>query len=345
MCVVFEYTPSQWGSNLTYDSPVVSVALTTYNQKDLSLKALRSMFSQDYPNLEVIISDDSSTDGTFEAVKECCEQYARDNGRFRIALNRNEKNIGITKNYELAFGLTSGELIVTAGGDDISHPDRVSRIVEEWLKTEKKATVIFHRLRPIDENDSPLGYRWWRLTLRNPIGASMAYMPLVVKDFPEISYPDSFEDNVFARRAFLYGDPLFIDDELIDYRVGCGATSSGNMRSRRLKISRSMVLSTMQNRLDIDSKRGQVSSERIDELTALIDEIAQTYSLEQEMLTAKTLLGKTRAFREYRKSPHPAHPFTRKWMMTYYIPLIYPWASGITSLIVRSHRRLQRLRK
>ena len=52
------------------DRPKASIIIPTYNQDKYIVRAIQSALSQDYPNLEVIISDDNSGDGTKEVVEE-----------------------------------------------------------------------------------------------------------------------------------------------------------------------------------------------------------------------------------------------------------------------------------
>lgn len=314
----YSYIPD---STANRTSPLVSVVLATYNQEDLSLIAFESLLSQDYDNLEIIAVDDCSSDNTYEVLEARCRQYR---GPHIVRIIKNEVNLGICKNYEYGFRLAKGELIVTGGGDDISYPNRVSVIVEKWLRTNRKATVIFHKLRPIDMDGVPLGYEWWKLTLRNPIGAAMAYSRVVVDVFPEVSVKDCFEDNVFARRAYLFGEQLHIEDTLIDYRVGSGMTSSGDDISKREKISRYMVNSSIQNAIDVDYVREVAIPCHVRDIELLHQEIAKTYVLENEMITGASCLKRIRAFGQYRTLTNRLHPITPYWMLRHYLPMMFP---------------------
>jgi len=55
--------------------PLVSVAVITYNQKLYLEECINSILSQDYPNMEIVIADDASTDGTHEMLDKFCRQY------------------------------------------------------------------------------------------------------------------------------------------------------------------------------------------------------------------------------------------------------------------------------
>ena len=72
---------------------LVSVHLLVYNAERFIEEALDSILSQDYPNFEVIIGDDASTDGTVEILKRYHAQYPD-----RIKLLLNSVNMGVTNN-------------------------------------------------------------------------------------------------------------------------------------------------------------------------------------------------------------------------------------------------------
>jgi len=276
--------------------PLASIVLTTFNQKELAILSLHSILNQDYQNLEIVISDDTSTDGLYEELVNECQNYASTIGRHSIILNRNEENLGICKNYEKGVYLSSGEIIVIQGGDDIAHPNRVSSIIKHWIDDGKKATVIFHKLNPIDIDGKALNYEWWHLTLRNPIGAAMAYTPVIKEKFDEIEYPKAFEDNIFARRAYMFGDVLYLNEKIIDYRVGSGLTSSGDYFMQRMKICSGMIQSVNQNRIDLKKVKDIIPTSKFIYLDNLITEIYNSYQTEYTLYTSKNRIKIIRAF-------------------------------------------------
>ena len=73
-------------------NPLVSFLLFTYNHEKYVKYALESAINQDYSPLEIIISDDHSTDETYQIIEEIIKKYK---GKNKIILNRMEKNIGV----------------------------------------------------------------------------------------------------------------------------------------------------------------------------------------------------------------------------------------------------------
>ncbi len=119
--------------------PVASIILLTYNQEDYVENALASLLQQDVDDLEIVISDDASTDQTWEIICRICSRYS---GTKKIIRSQNPTNIGIVANYYQAFSLSTGPLIFTAAGDDISLPDRCSKTISFWMASKTKPDLL-----------------------------------------------------------------------------------------------------------------------------------------------------------------------------------------------------------
>ena len=93
--------------------PLVSVGIPVYNGERFIRQALDSVLRQTYDNLEVIISDNASTDKTGEI---CLEYAARDR---RIQYHRSPVNLGVIANFRRAFELSAGDYFMWAAADDV----------------------------------------------------------------------------------------------------------------------------------------------------------------------------------------------------------------------------------
>jgi len=100
-------------------TPLISVALCTYNGARWLPLQLDSVLAQDWPSLEVVAVDDASTDGTPALL----EAYAARDARVR--LHRNAVNVGLRRNFEIALGLCRGELVAPCDQDDVWRPDKL----------------------------------------------------------------------------------------------------------------------------------------------------------------------------------------------------------------------------
>jgi glycosyltransferase involved in cell wall biosynthesis len=90
----------------------VTIMIPTYNQAVYIGQCVRSALSQDYPNLEVIIADDCSTDDTYDAVT----PFLKDS---RLKYFRNEQNLGRVGNYRhTLYHHATGDYVINLDGDD-----------------------------------------------------------------------------------------------------------------------------------------------------------------------------------------------------------------------------------
>ena len=104
--------------------PLVSVVLATYNGERFLKQQLDSVINQTYPNLEIIVVDDGSSDNTINILNEYAIRYRN------VSVFKNEKNLGFVKNFDKACGLASGEFIALCDQDDYWLPDKIKRCVE-----------------------------------------------------------------------------------------------------------------------------------------------------------------------------------------------------------------------
>lgn len=105
------------------EAPLVSVGIPTYNRAERLRGAVESVLAQDHPAIEVVISDNASTDGT-EALG---RSLAAADPRVRYL--RNEVNVGPTANFNLVRAASRGEYLLWLGDDDRLSPDYVSACV------------------------------------------------------------------------------------------------------------------------------------------------------------------------------------------------------------------------
>lgn len=127
--------------------PRVSLILLAYNQEQYVADAIRGALEQDYPNLEIVISDDCSVDRTFEIARELLDGNSWPHA---VRINRTKSNCGILAHLYEAVSLSSGRYIVVGAADDISLPHRVSSVVDCFIST--GADAVFSSWNVIDEH-------------------------------------------------------------------------------------------------------------------------------------------------------------------------------------------------
>ena len=103
--------------------PLVTYLLVTFDQEAYVREAILSAFSQTYSNLEILISDDRSTDNTFTIINEVVASYG---GQHRVIVRRSASNNGLASHLNGAMQDAGGVYIIVAAGDDISLPWRTA---------------------------------------------------------------------------------------------------------------------------------------------------------------------------------------------------------------------------
>ncbi|MEW9585582.1 glycosyltransferase family 2 protein [Paraburkholderia sp. DGU8] len=218
--------------------PLVTLLLIAYNQADQIGDAVRSALAQTYQPLEIIISDDASTDATFAAIEAALAGY---NGPHRVIARRNTANLGISAHLSHIAQMAQGELLFVAAGDDMSAPTRCERVVELWLARERRPDLIATDLADMDEAGhvherlSPTeldAYRTFDDWLANRpwlIGAAHTWSRRLFERFGPMLPGAAAEDQIMVLRAILSGGAVSLREPLVRYRRG------GLSRKRRYR--------------------------------------------------------------------------------------------------------------
>lgn len=127
--------------------PLVSISTLTYNHAPFLEEFFESVLAQDYDNLEIVIGDDCSTDGTREIIKRYQKKYP---DMVRPILN--ERNLGVTKNAQNVLKACRGKYICTIAGDDLLLPGKIGRQVEVFERDES-VNLVYHDLEVFYDDD------------------------------------------------------------------------------------------------------------------------------------------------------------------------------------------------
>jgi glycosyltransferase involved in cell wall biosynthesis len=139
-------------NRLEKEYPLVSIAIITYNQKEYLRECIESCLAQDYPNFEIVVADDCSTDGTQDLLREYEAKYP---GKFVLRLA--EKNQGITQNSNAAHFACKGKYIAWMGGDDLMLPRKISKQVA-FMEKNSDCTICYHNLEVFDSDSNQILY-------------------------------------------------------------------------------------------------------------------------------------------------------------------------------------------
>lgn len=209
--------------------PLVTMLLLVYNQQDVVADAIRAALAQTYPRLEIVVSDDASTDASFDAIQAARAGYG---GPHRIVVNRNPRNLGIGEHLNRMVALSHGELLFIAAGDDASLPQRCERVVQAWLAADRRPDLIASALLDMDAQGDVHGtivpsdlsaYRDAAGWIARPpfvVGAAQAWTRRVYDRFGPFRAGVVGEDMVMAFRAIGSGGALTLNEPLVRYRRG-----------------------------------------------------------------------------------------------------------------------------
>jgi glycosyltransferase involved in cell wall biosynthesis len=228
--------------DLPRSRPLATLVVMTYNQRNIAGNTIQSCLDQSYAPLEIIISDDASTDGTWDVIETIAKNY---NGPHTLITNRNEENLGLAAHMNKIMTLSSGILIVACAGDDICLPTRVERLLETWLKAPDStkaisSSYISMSLEGHDESvvSASMRRRWTAEPTASDIingntwcvGATMAWHRDVFDYFGPIPADAPHEDTFILLRAALLGNVVYLDEPLVRKRKGGIRNPIGNCK-------------------------------------------------------------------------------------------------------------------
>jgi glycosyltransferase involved in cell wall biosynthesis len=134
-------------SAMNHGRPSISVGVPVRNGAQFLAETLDSLLAQSYPDFELIISDNASTDQT-EAI--CREYAARDP---RIRYYRSQRDLGLAQNYNFLFEMARGKYFRWAAADDVCKPHYLQRCLEA-LEHHPEVALAYTKVEFIDENGS-----------------------------------------------------------------------------------------------------------------------------------------------------------------------------------------------
>ncbi|MDP3197165.1 glycosyltransferase [Tabrizicola sp.] len=219
----------------TAELPLVTFAVFGYMQEHCIRDALAAGLAQNYSPLEIIMSDDCSTDKTFQLMETIAKDY---HGPHKILIRRSEVNLGTALHVSAVASIAKGALIVVAAGDDTSLPNRCEAIVERWTKAGQTAVLVHSDMEVMTSNGverltPPLADHESGaidLLLKGPnvafFAPTCAYAIELFKDYDPLFGGSIIEDGVLSVRAILSGSIEYIPIPLV--RQGRYESSSSN---------------------------------------------------------------------------------------------------------------------
>ncbi len=172
--------------------PLVSVVMSVYNEEDYLKETIDSILNQTFPDLEFIVIDDGSNDGTIKILNEYTEVDKR------IKVVSNQVNIGIAASTNSGIKRAAGKYVAIMDAGDLAHPQRLEWQVN-YLESNDDVFILGTQGIWIDEDDRRIGsYR----------------MPLIVDSKALYGEGGAIHPSIMARRA-LFDIIGFYDERLI----------------------------------------------------------------------------------------------------------------------------------
>lgn len=213
----------------TEDRPLVTFALFAYDQEKYIREAAEAALSQTYSPLEIICSDDASSDRTFDIMQEVVSAYT---GPHSVVLRRNPQNLGLARHVNLVVQLARGEIVTFAAGDDISLAGRVEAAVtalrahpeagfyESGNFRIDSAGAPLGAAKPVFEHDTAVSLAGFTSdAVRGLTGAARSYRTSVLKRFAPLDRFCPTEDSTFLLRCLMLGPGWYAVEQLVARRI------------------------------------------------------------------------------------------------------------------------------
>lgn len=176
-------------------APKVSIGMPVYNGERYIGIAIESILEQTEKDIELIISDNASTDAT----ESICRRFVNQDSRVKYF--RNTDNIGAHPNYNITYDASCGEFFKWAAHDDVLDRNYIERCLEK-LEANPEAVVCQSFLKYIDEDDSEIGTYDSRLVGSASSDPAERFAGLILLPHP------AYEIMGLYRRSALQGSML-----------------------------------------------------------------------------------------------------------------------------------------
>lgn len=257
---------------MTAGRPTLSICVPAYNQADFVGEAVESALAIGLPRMEVLVSDDASSDGTLEAVS-----------RFGppVRVLSNPTNLGMVPNWNRCLEQSRGEYVVLLSGDDVVEAGFLRRAVA-LMRTRPTVGMASGQTTRIDEAGNPTGlHRPWSdgftapgtSVLRDALDArgwNIIGNPSCVVLRREAAVPFDLRYRQFPDWAAWVGvlsrwHHLYLDEPSCRYRQHGGQATVTNLRahSARTELERLHVLASLSTEHQVPADLARACGRRL----------------------------------------------------------------------------------
>lgn len=194
----------------TTEWPLVSAIVLCYNQARFVVECLEAIKAQNYPNLELIINDDASKDGSMDVI----ENWLAKNPEIRHVLLRSKVNLGICRSLNNAYRQAKGKYFSGIAADDAWLPNKLFNQVRLMESLPAKVGLVYSDAMQMDEQGNPLPLRFFEAADRNRGFSEMPQGDIQVALWHSNFIPPM--TTLIRRECFdrvgLYDESLFAED-------------------------------------------------------------------------------------------------------------------------------------
>jgi glycosyltransferase involved in cell wall biosynthesis len=188
----------------------VAVCIPTFNQAQYLLDSVGSACHQTYPNVEVWVSDDASTDETSEVMTELCQQFPQ------VHYHRQQKNLGIAGNNTWLLSQPKTKFIVRLDSDDVLMPHYVETVVALMEKF-PDAGYTHTAVQEISEHGENRSVR--RVSRKEVFQDAQKALQASVSGYRVAANICMFRSKVLRELNVYEGRPEFVEDYDLSVRI------------------------------------------------------------------------------------------------------------------------------
>lgn len=292
--------------NSNNKQPLVSICIPTYNVEKTITETLTSVVNQTYKNIEIIISENASTDNTLTILNTFNDP--------RLRIHKNNKTVSAEKNWNKCIELASGDYIAIFHADDLYMPDMVEKQVKAFIDNPSigavftTATYINEHGEKIGESKFPDMLKGKRIydfkdiffaSLRNGtflMTPSAMVRSDIYKELTPFNYEQfrSSADLDMWLRILEKHPVVILEERLLNYRI---SKSQGSYTLGYLHTEKSDFLKTMDHYLSVKSENLNIPGDILDsyEIKRSFDNLlrAVNHLIKGEPQDAKKLIGES----------------------------------------------------
>lgn len=235
--------------------------MATYNGAAYLREQLLSIVAQTYPNLEIILVDDCSSDSTATIAEEFAEQYAH------IYFYPSGQNVGYLKNFERGIRLATGDFIALSDQDDIWLPEKITRLMQR----RGNVPLVYSDSELIDADGVSMNIRLSQLKnllnfdhpLQYTVGGTASGHAMVVRKdvvLDSLPWPPMVTHDFWIGFVSTFtGGMQYVDEVLVHYRQHggnvVGVTAGSSKATRRKRMSRAERNEAIRERMRLMSEK------------------------------------------------------------------------------------------